>query len=89
MRSYLDAVTEPLYVRFVIFKGEILAVFMRSSADKRYFNGKWLRACYAIVGQQGECFDGMEKRERATIEEYTPLLNELKAIGYTNIEVTQ
>lgn len=75
------------YVRFVQFKGEILAVFMRSSADLRHNGYQWMRQCYAHIGQHGDCYDGMQRRKRATPEQYQPLLNELKSIGYKNIEV--
>lgn len=65
------------YVRFIKFKDkvreEILAVFMKKSADRRFSHGQWLRSCYARVGQHAECYDGMQNREKATEEEYTPL----------------
>ncbi len=78
------------YMRFVMFGGEVLAVFMRSSAELRtvrmhdlpYVSYMTYRACYAHVGQHAECYDGMQRRKRATKEQYTPLLNELKSIGY-------
>ena len=71
------------YVRFVIFKGEVLAVFMRTSADVRCdYRGYWVRSCYARVGQHGECYDGMQKRKPATKEQYAPLAKELESLGY-------
>lgn len=83
------------YIRFVVFKGEILAVFMRTSAQRRLYipswysdkgamRGKpqWLRASYARVGQHCECYDGMYKRKRATPEQYAPLQRELEGMGY-------
>jgi len=79
--------TPTVYVRFVIVKGEILAVFMRSWANKQYSNGQWLRTCYAQIGQHGTCYDGMEKRKRATPEQYKPLKLELEASGYFPLEI--
>ncbi len=76
-----------LYTRFVKFEGEILAIFMRTSAGVRYDGRIWVRGCYQHVGQHGECYDGMQKRKRATPAEYAPLLAELKTIGYMPILV--
>lgn len=73
---------EKLYCRFVWFNGELLAVFMRSSAGRRYDGRQWIRGCYQHVGQHGECYDGMLKLKRATPAEYRDLKNELEAIGY-------
>lgn len=74
---------EKLFCRFVIFKGEVLAVFMRSSAGRRLdYQSNLVRGCYAHVGQHGECYDGMQRRKRATPAEYRDLKNELEAIGY-------
>lgn len=76
-----------LYVRFVVFDGEVLAVFMRTSAGIRYNGRTWMRGCYAHMGQHSVCYSGMEKRKRATPEQYAPLLQELQAIGYEPILV--
>ena len=72
------------YVRFIIFKGEVLAVFMRRSAKERYSSasGTYLRQCYSYIGQHGECYDGMQRRKRATPEQYAPLKQEMESIGY-------
>lgn len=70
------------YVRFVIFKDELLAVFMRKSAGLNYTPGGWKRQCYAHIGQHGDCYDGMQKRKRATKKEYKELKKELECIGY-------
>lgn len=79
--------TMKTYVRFVQFKGEILAVFMRSSANRSICPE--YRDCYSHIGQHGRCYDGMEKRKRATQEQYQPLKNELEAIGYDNLIIMQ
>ena len=71
-----------LYTRFVIFEGEVVAVFMRTSANRRYDGKTWLRGSYAHTGQHSECYDGMQKRKRATQSEYMELLLELESIGY-------
>lgn len=76
------------YVRFVMFEGEVLAVFMRKDACIRYplIRGEAvmprIRGCYAHIGQHGTCYDGMEKRKRATPEQYEPLKREMEALGY-------
>lgn len=73
---------EKLYVRFVSFRGDTIAVFMRTSAQRRWDGTQWLRCCYQHVGQHGECYDGMARRKRATRGEYLPLFHELISIGY-------
>ena len=71
-------------IKFVIFKGEVLAVFMRKDSQRRFcFRGLiWLRACYAHVGQHSECYDGMKDRKRATPNEYRDLKSEMETLGY-------
>ncbi len=69
-------------IRFVKFKGEILAVFMGKDAGLRYDGKIWLRGCYAHIGQHGECYNGMERRKKATKAEYKYLKMELCSIGY-------
>ena len=77
---------QKLFVRFVIFHNEVLAVFMRNTSERRYANSgsgfSWVRGCYAHNGQHGECYDGMHNRKQATKEEYAPLAQELKSLGY-------
>ncbi len=80
------------YVKFVIHtynkQSEVLAVFMRHSAEvRRNYQGVWVRGCYAHNGQHGECYDGMQRRKAATPKQYTPLLKELESIGYDNLVV--
>jgi len=74
--------TENLQCRFVWFKGELLAVFMGPHASRRYDGRQWVRGCYQHVGQHGECYDGMQRRKRATPAEYQDLKSELESIGY-------
>lgn len=74
----------PLFVRFVVFDGEILGVFMRSTSG-RHLGGHMgypMRDCYTHMGQHSECYDGMERRKRATPEQYAELAAELRSIGY-------
>jgi len=78
---------QKLYVRFVQFKGETIAVFMRSSAERRYSQGKWLRMSYQHIGQHGECYDGMQRRKKSTLDQYNDLYNELCSIGYNPVIV--
>lgn len=71
------------YIRFVQFKGEILAVFMRKDACIRWTVGNSrIRTCYAHIGQHGECYDGMQRRKRATLKQYFPLKREMERLGY-------
>jgi hypothetical protein len=72
-----------LFCRFVWHGGWLTAVFMRSSAGRRYSgSGHWLRGCYQHVGQHGECTDNFVRMKRATPAEYAELKSELEAIGY-------
>jgi len=73
---------EKLYCRFVSFRGGTIAVFMGTSAQRRWDGTQWLRGCYQHIGQHGECYDGMAKRKRATRGEYLPLLDELCRVSY-------
>ena len=70
------------FIRFVVFKGEILAVFMRRDSLRRWAGKSWVRMCYAHIGQHGECYDGMQKRKRATVEQSKELKLEMENIGY-------
>lgn len=71
------------FIRFVIFKGEVLAVFMRHCAGRRLDgNNEGTRTSYAHVGQHGECYDGMYRRKQATPEQYADLKAEMESIGY-------
>lgn len=58
------------------FKGEVTAVFPTIPAD---YHGGIL--CYSHVGQHGGCSDAWHRSTRpATVEEYAPLLAELRGI---------
>lgn len=70
------------FIRFVIFRKEVLAVFMRKDAGLRYSHPQWLRWCYAHIGQHSICYDGMQRRKKATVEQYTPLKREMEGLGY-------
>lgn len=78
-----------IYIRFVKLDDEVIAVFMYSSANRRYDGKRWVRMCYAHMGQHSECYNNITHRKRASKEEYEPLLKELKAIGYENIIICQ
>ncbi len=71
------------FIRFVIFEGELLAVFMRKDAGLHYsqMSGS-VRNCYAHIGQHGTCYDGMQRRKRATPDQYKELKVEMESIGY-------
>ena len=69
-------------IRFIKFKGEILAVFMRRDSGLRWDGKQWLRGCYAHIGQHGDCYDGMQRRKRAIKKEYQDLKREMESIGY-------
>ena len=70
------------FIRFVIFKGEVLAVFMRKDAGMRFNGRQWLRGCYAHIGQHGDCYDGMQRRKKATRDQYKELKREMESMGY-------
>ena len=65
------------------FKGDVDALF------PEFNEGNGLMACYAHVGQHGGAnyYYMIKKTRPATKEEYLPLLEELKSIGYENIVV--
>ena len=86
-------------VTFVVFEGEVLAVF-RAIRDE---NGKWVREkpyidgsgravidCYAHAGQHGTCCPGiLWNCRRANPEEYLPLKHEMENIVGYDIEPVQ
>jgi len=69
-------------IRFVIFNKEILGVFMRRNAGIWFDGKRWVRDCYARIGQHSHCYDGMQKRKKATPGQYRPLKEEMESIGY-------
>ncbi len=77
---------EKVYIRFVKPRGwnEVLAVFMRSSASRRYDPAciGWMRTSYMHSGQHGECSDSFARAKRATPEEYKDLFKEMEELGY-------
>ena len=62
-------------IKFVIFKGELTALFPEVSADAR---GNILS--YAAIGQHGAASPTLTQCKRATPPEYADLLAELKGI---------
>jgi hypothetical protein len=66
--------------------GDVLAVFPSIPAD---YHGAML--CYAHVGQHGSCSNGYYYRETkpATLEEYGPLLDELRRIYETGADAVR
>lgn len=75
--------------RFVIFGGNVLAVAMGRYSQRTYNPtvGGWERMSYMHIGQHGYCSDNLHRRKRATVEQYTPLLNELNSIGYNAVAI--
>lgn len=87
-------------VTFVVFKGEVNAIF-RAVQDAK--SGKWMKDgpfvnpcdghlrynAYAHVGQHCEVDASLLKCRRATYEEYAPLLAELRDIVGYDVEVVQ
>lgn len=63
--------------------GEVIAVF----TDIWHNKALGLLESYCHNGQHGGCDKGVLGWSEAAREEYLPLLGELKAIGYKNIEV--
>jgi len=86
-------------VTFVVYDGEVLAIF-RAIRDE---SGKWVKEkpyidgsdravinCYAHVGQHGTCCpEILWNCRRAKPEEYLPLKRELEEIVGYNVEVVQ
>lgn len=74
-------------VVFRIFSdGQVIALFPEES-DRR--TGETMS--YMHIGQHGgtDYHDVIRKTKPATENQYQPLLNELKSIGYDNLEVRQ
>jgi hypothetical protein len=52
-----------------------------------YNEDRYLKTCYAHIGQHSACHSGYAKnRRKATKEQYLPIQKELESIGY-NLEV--
>lgn len=69
-------------VKFYIKNNEVLAYF----PDMEFSEG--LKTCYAHIGQHSACHPSYVKNaKRASVTEYTPLLQELQAIGYDLIVI--
>lgn len=78
-----------IQVRFVKpreWGGDILAVFMGKSAQRRFNGYMYVRMSYMHNGQHGECADSFARLKRAEPHEYASLLSELQSIGY-DVEV--
>lgn len=69
-------------VKFVRFKGELLALF----PNRIELDGNYILS-YESFGQHGIASKSLMKLRYAKKEEYMTLLNELKSIGYDNLEV--
>ena len=87
-------------VTFVVFKGEINAIFRavqdaesgKWTKDGPFVNqcdGHWRYNAYAHVGQHCEVDASLLKCRRATYEEYAPLLAEMRDIVGYDVEVMQ
>lgn len=65
---------------------EVTAVFV----DEIGTSDPFTRSCYAHIGQHSVCsIAWIMQTAPAKPEEYTPLLAELKAIGYDDLKVLQ
>lgn len=67
-------------VRFIVFKGEILALFPEIPENNDCI------LSYQTIGQHGAASKSLLKCKKATPEQYEKLRNELTGIGY-NLEV--
>lgn len=72
--------TEKTLVKFVIFKGELIALFPKIPEN----NGRILS--YQRIGQHGPADKSLLRCKKATPEQYNPLKKELESIGY-NLEI--
>lgn len=63
---------------------EVTAVFVDEYEDQSMLH----LLCYAHLGQHGTCAENwFEEQQPATLEQYAPLLEELKSIGYDDLTV--
>ncbi len=76
--------TETTKVKFYIDKdSEILAYF-----PTEVFDSKGNKACYAHIGQHSACSPGyVQSLKPASPDQYADLLQELKNIGYNDLEI--
>ena len=66
-------------------EGDVIALF---PDQVNIYYGLGTIGCYQHIGQHGKCsLDITSITKLATIEEYEPLLKELKSIGYENLRV--
>lgn len=70
------------------FKGDITAVFPQLKYNRLLYGNHRL-TCYAHLGQHSGADKSwvIDETIPATESEYTPLLQELKSIGYTNLKI--
>lgn len=69
-------------VKFLINNDDLFAYFPRLNYNKAIY-GNTMKTGYAHIGQHTSVHVAYAKESReATKEEYTPLLEELKGIGY-------
>ena len=73
-------------VKFVVFKGELTALFPEELYNERVY-GKKLITCYAHIGQHSSASRSLMRCKQAKKEQYQDLLNELKRQGYDNLHV--
>ena len=64
----------------------VFAYFPQLNYNKRLY-GTDLKMSYAHLGQHAPCSKEYGKATPATKDEYLPLLNELRAIGYDNLKI--
>ena len=70
-----------VYPRYPDGAREVLALFPELLYNEDLY-GKSQITCYAHVGQHSSAHVSFKRRVRATKSQYTPLLKELKSIGY-------
>jgi len=77
-------------VKFVFTQDEVTAVFVDNKRKCGVYNKKQAVyiECYAHIGQHSECSEEwFNEQQPATPEQYAPLLEELKSIGYNDLTV--
>lgn len=72
---------KPTRVKFIKFQGDIIALFPDELYNERLY-GKTKIMSYMHMGQHSSASNSLMKLRYATPEDYTPLLKELKRIGY-------
>jgi hypothetical protein len=73
-------------IKFVIFKGEVLALFPKTYYSEVLY-GKKLITSYSHAGQHSSADRSLLRCKEASLAEFLPLFRELVGMGYIGLEV--